>query len=51
MKTILSLPLYGALGIALYFSGVSAMEKPFEFFAILVIVGLIDFVSASMSRV
>lgn len=50
MKTILSLPLYGALGIALYFSGVSAMDKPFAFFAIMVIVGLIDFVSSRASN-
>lgn len=49
MKMILSFPLYGALGVALYFSGISAMEKPFEFFAIIVIVGLIDFVSTICS--
>ena len=41
----LNLALYTVLGIALYFSGVSVMEKPLEFFVIMVIVGLIDFVS------
>lgn len=44
-----NLVLYGVLGFALYFSGVSVMEKPLEFFVIMVIVGLIDFVSAMRS--
>ena len=34
--------LYGILGIVLYFSGISVLDKPLEFIAIFVVVALID---------
>lgn len=39
---ILSIFLYGLLGLALSLSGVDVLEKPIEFIAIMVIVMLID---------
>ena len=42
MKDIMSIVLYGLLGVLLSMAGVSVMETPLEFFAILAIVIGID---------
>lgn len=42
MKFLLGCLLYGLLGVMLGFSGVGVLEKPVEFFAILLTVLVID---------
>ena len=42
MKCLVGILLYGLLGLLLGFSGVGVLEKPVEFFAILITVLVID---------